>query len=147
FIRSETLPFLPRAATRTVSSASRSVADWITFSNSVSRWFKSVMVSPCLLAISCGYHAVKLRRGHPVCGQGPSFALYRIPGRRRLGGVGCESCLRLIDESLERCRFTYCEIGENLAVQFDLGLLQTVHKSGIGQAILARTGVDALNPQ
>ena len=39
------------------------------------------------------------------------------------------------------------EIGEDLAVDFDPGLVQAIDKSAIGQAEFTRRGVDALDPQ
>ena len=39
------------------------------------------------------------------------------------------------------------DIGKHLAVELDPGLLQPVDQPAIGEAILARRGVDALDPQ
>src|SRR4051794_37735063 len=39
------------------------------------------------------------------------------------------------------------DVGEHLAVELDLGELQTVHELAVGEALLARRGVDALDPQ
>ena len=39
------------------------------------------------------------------------------------------------------------EIGENLAVDLDAGLVEAVDETAIGQAVLADGGIDALDPQ
>src|SRR3546814_3870254 len=41
----------------------------------------------------------------------------------------------------------HCDIGQDLAIQFDTRKLQTVHELAIGQAFHAYGGVDALNPE
>src|SRR3546814_11524998 len=59
----------------------------------------------------------------------------------RQGSVG------LSNERLEGVAFMHCDIGQDLAIQFDTRKLQTVHELAIGQAFHAYGGVDALNPE
>src|SRR5690606_31007422 len=49
----------------------------------------------------------------------------------------CGECLRLMDR----------HVGKNLAVDLDTGLVQAVDEAAVGQAMLARRSVDALDPQ
>ena len=39
------------------------------------------------------------------------------------------------------------QIGQHLAVQFDAGTVKAVHELGVGEAVEARAGIDALNPK
>jgi hypothetical protein len=51
---------------------------------------------------------------------------------------------------LERLGLAHGEVGEDLAVDLDAGLAQAVHEArvaGVAQALLARGGVDAADPQ
>src|SRR5579871_5937456 len=66
-------------------------------------------------------------------------------GRRNAGSV--ERGAGLIDERLEGRRFPHREIGEHLAIDRDPGLAEAVDKSAVGEALLARRRVDALDPQ
>src|SRR5690606_404867 len=61
-------------------------------------------------------------------------------------GLG-QGGLRLLDQSLEALRLAHCDVGQNLAVQFDAGLVQTVDELAIGEAQFAAASVDALDPQ
>src|SRR3546814_552380 len=47
----------------------------------------------------------------------------------------------------EGVAFMHCDIGQDLAIQFDTRKLQTVHELAIGHAFHAYGGVDALNPE
>src|SRR5690606_19369798 len=74
----------------------------------------------------------------------------RFRGARRLIGrvsASAERPLGLSHHRLERRRLAHGEIGKHLAVELDAGLPQAVHELRIGQAVLARAGVDALDPQ
>src|SRR5690606_18897374 len=55
--------------------------------------------------------------------------------------------LCLADQSLEGLGLMDGEIGEHLAVHLDASLGEAVDKSRIGQAVLADTGVDTLDPE
>ena len=57
----------------------------------------------------------------------------------------CGLCL--LDESGEGGLIGHGEIGQDLAVHFDPGLVQAINKSAIGEAEFTRRGVDALDPQ
>ena len=50
------------------------------------------------------------------------------------------------DQPLKGFRLAHGDIGQNLAVQLDPGLLQAVDELAIGRAMNARGGVDALDP-
>src|SRR5271156_5138331 len=53
----------------------------------------------------------------------------------------------LVDDGLERGGVGPCDVGEDLAVDFDAGQFKAVHKSRISQAFEPGRGVDALDPQ
>ena len=53
----------------------------------------------------------------------------------------------LIGQRLETGGVRDGEIGQNLAVDVDPGLVETVDKSAVGQAVLAHGGIDALDPE
>src|SRR5262249_776877 len=52
-----------------------------------------------------------------------------------------------LDETLEGLRLVHGDIGELLAVDLDTGLLQPIDQPPIGEAVLARRRIDALDPQ
>ena len=54
---------------------------------------------------------------------------------------------RLIDERLEGVRFADGDVGQNLAVDLDAGLVQAVDEAAVGEAFFTHGGVDALDPQ
>src|SRR3546814_19785896 len=58
-----------------------------------------------------------------------------------------QGSLGLSNDRLEGVAFMHCDIGQDLAIQFDTRKLQTVHELAIGQAFHAYGGVDALNPE
>jgi len=70
----------------------------------------------------------------------------RGPGQNRKSCGGSESGLRLLDESGKGLWLAHGEIGQNLAVDLDTGLVEPVDKSGIGQPEIAGRGIDALDP-
>nr|CAI0340404.1 hypothetical protein SHINE37_44273 [Rhizobiaceae bacterium] len=51
------------------------------------------------------------------------------------------------DERAERCGLMDRHVGQNLAVDFDAGLVEAVDEAAIGQAVLADGSVDALDPE
>ena len=65
--------------------------------------------------------------------------------RRRPSGLG-ERRLCLGHDRLEGLGLARGEVGEHLAVELDPGALQAVDELRIGEARLARAGVDALDP-
>jgi hypothetical protein len=64
-------------------------------------------------------------------------------GRR----VGRESGLRGGDESRERGGLCDGEIGEDASVHLDAGQVEALDEAVVGEAVRARRGVDALDPQ
>jgi hypothetical protein len=54
---------------------------------------------------------------------------------------------RLIGKRLETRRILHRELGQHLAVDLDPGLVEAVDKSAVGQPVLARGRVDALDPE
>src|SRR5215813_12047920 len=129
------LPFLPRAATRAASSAARSAACSTAPSASLR------MVERSLISRSPNLDTKKgsLRSRLPLCFPYPSA----LCGAQTLleGGLG------LFDQGLKRCRLPHGEIGHDLAVDLDPGLEDAVHELRVGHAMLARGGVDALDPK
>ncbi len=67
------------------------------------------------------------------------------------GSIGeCRGLERGLGDAhdLGKCgRVLHREIGKHLAINFDAGLAQAINKLAVGQAVLARCGVDALNPE
>ena len=55
--------------------------------------------------------------------------------------------MRLIDDFLEGFRLADGEVGQDLAIEFDTGLLHPEHELGIGHAVLTHTGIDPLDPE
>src|SRR5690606_6058564 len=65
-----------------------------------------------------------------------------------VGFDGRGGCLRsLVDERLEACGIVDRDVGEDLAINLNAEVRQTVDKSAVSQAVLADGGVDALNPE
>src|SRR5688572_7785073 len=58
-----------------------------------------------------------------------------------------QSLLRLLRNGRKSRRFPDREIRQDLAVQLDPGALHAIDELRIGQSVLARTGIDALDPQ
>lgn len=61
--------------------------------------------------------------------------------------VPVPSLLDLVDDRLEGVGMVHGEVSEDLAVEGDAGLRQFAHQLTVRHAVLASTGVDALNPQ
>src|SRR5581483_7834494 len=61
--------------------------------------------------------------------------------------AGAEGGLGLCDERLQASRIVHRQVGEDLAIDHDAGLLDAADELRIGQPLFARTGVDALDPQ
>ncbi len=53
----------------------------------------------------------------------------------------------LFHEAGETCLVKDSHIGQNLAVQSDVGLLQAVHEHAVGHAVGAGAGIDTSDPQ
>src|SRR6185369_9371583 len=70
----------------------------------------------------------------------------RIPVCGKVSGL-LEGVLSLLDDRRESGGFPDRQIGKDLAVDLDPGALHAGDKLGIGQAVLAGTGIDALDPQ
>src|SRR5476649_1272141 len=133
FIRPVTLPFLPRAATRTASRAARSAALPTASSASLR------MVERSSISLS----NPNTKKGS-LWSRLPLLDCYlpRVTRERLLeGGLG------LIDQGLKRHRLPRGEIGHDLAVDLNAGLQDTVHELRVGHAVLADSSVDALDPQ
>src|SRR4029078_13500705 len=60
---------------------------------------------------------------------------------------GLKSGLRRLNESGESLWLPHGEIGQNLAVDLNTGLVEPVDKSGIGQPSFAGRGINPLDPQ
>src|SRR5690606_30884656 len=174
FIRSETRPFLPSAATRTASSESISAALAIAAVNSASSFSRlalSVIFSPAsdrsaktrfshatrrLRMQALGRHEgngvrTNISTGDPPHPRAWPAQRYAGPGRVTGSGLASQPLLQgglcLGNQSLEGLGLMDGEIGEHLAVHLDASLGEAVDKSRIGQAVLADTGVDTLDPE
>src|ERR1700749_1605959 len=64
-----------------------------------------------------------------------------------MGRSGCERALGLLDDRLERGRLVDREIRQNLAVDGDTRLRQTVDKAAVSQLERTHRGVQALDPE
>src|SRR5579883_24056 len=146
---SVTRPDLPSSATRKDSSASSDAAPSMSASACaicdssdcvIFRLCKKTKGSAAL----AGSPSIN-RRKCESCGHGGPQRDSRQPGRwrQRLREAG----FRLLRDRAERLEVVHGEIREHLAVDGDAGLLQAVHQPAVGQAELARRGVDAHDPQ
>src|SRR5262245_20094518 len=52
-----------------------------------------------------------------------------------------------LDQAFEGCGLVHGDVGQHLAVELDPGLLQAVDQPPVGESVLARRRVDALDPQ
>src|SRR6185295_4231579 len=97
-------------------------------------------LSVSLLGLVMGMAGAETKRAPVLRGGAPgSFWCRRPSGRQRLaGGVG---------KSAERVGIAHGDVGEDLAVDLDPGELEAVHERAVGEAVLARGGVDAGDPQ
>src|SRR5687767_7588792 len=66
---------------------------------------------------------------------------------RRCSGLLRQSPASLRDDRAESVAFVHRDIGQDLPVEIDARELQAVHELTIGQAFLADSGVDALDPE
>src|SRR6185312_2104910 len=135
FSRLEIEPVLPRAATRTASSAARSAAAPTWALSSASRVERSVMV----LVWSVSSDQQKALR------LGPEGSCKQAGPRTQ--GLSSQRGANLVGDGLERSRVGARDIGEDLAVHVDASHVQAVDKLRVGEAFQARRGVDALDPQ
>src|SRR4051812_19459234 len=133
-------PFLPRTSSSRASSAATSRVEPIAArvsSRSVSRsrvsWARSTSVLPCQ-ATESGALERRRRRG-PGGGRGRQPA---GPVSDALGEVG---------DLAERGRVADREVGQDLAVDLDVSLLQARDELPVGDPILAGRGVDADDPE
>src|SRR5260221_3808868 len=133
FISLVTWPFLPSTPTRTASRAARSAAACTAPSASLRILERSVILRS------------KTKKGSLWCQAPSSGSLGRTASAVQQSLL--EGCLGLIDQGLNRCRLAHGQIGHHLAVDFDAGLEDAVHELRIGQAMLARGGIDALDPK
>lgn len=61
--------------------------------------------------------------------------------------LGVQLLLGYVSQAVERADVVHGQVGKNLAVHFDAGLLQAEHEFAVGQAVQTRSGVDADDPQ
>src|SRR3990172_3234024 len=157
FRRSETMPFLPRAATRSASSAASSAAPALWPGRlrwSVARSGGRVVfiwLRPALTASLSTENRRKDKR-HPAGSRvrtgarfPPGHADRSDAGEISSGSAG--GALRLLDTRLERGRLADGKLGQDLAVDLDPGFAEAADKSAVGQTVQPDGGVDALDPQ
>src|SRR5688572_13904548 len=153
-------PFLPSTPMRACSMAARSPAAAMPASSSCSRACRSAFsATEVIRAKLHSLSSSALCRGpkHPlaparevrwVLGTSPRMTPLSVETAlsggllRLLDGLGS-----LLGQRLEALSVRDGEIGQNLAVDGDPGLVQTVDKSAVGHAVLAYSRVDALNPE
>src|SRR5229473_1748429 len=140
FIRPVTLPFFPSAATRATSRAARSAACCTAPSASL-----RIVERSSILRYSNRLRWAEHEKGS-LRSRLPLLDFLAVPphaARQSLleGGLG------LIDQGLKRGGLPHRQIGHDLAVDLDPGLQDAVHELRVGEAMLARRGVDALDPQ
>src|ERR1700756_2284577 len=58
-----------------------------------------------------------------------------------------QRALRRGSDRLKRFRLTDCDVRQHLAVEIEPRQLEAVHELRVGEAMLARTGIDPLDPQ
>lgn len=65
------------------------------------------------------------------------------------GGFSCygSGVLHLVHDCFESFGIVHGEVGENLAVDFDSGLVDESHKLAVGKILKTRSSVDTLNPE
>src|SRR5450432_815325 len=76
----------------------------------------------------------------------PPTILTGYCGGARSGRDG-QCSARLFREHRERSRIANGEIRENLAIDFDAGLLEPVHEHTVAHVVLMRRGIDADDPE
>src|SRR5690606_3579246 len=64
-----------------------------------------------------------------------------------LSASGREGALGLLGDLAEGGDVVHREVGQGLAVELDVGLLQAVHQTAVAQAVLTGRRVDAHDPQ
>src|SRR6185369_10630838 len=65
-----------------------------------------------------------------------------------VGRAGRRSAaLRRLDDLGKRAGVAHSEVGEDLAIQLDVGALQALDEPAVGKAVRADRGVDAHDPQ
>src|SRR4029453_13154155 len=88
---------------------------------------------------------------HPSRARAPASGTMRMHRRTQPASIAplclLECLLRLLGNGCKSRRFPDREIRQNLAVQLDPRALHTIDELRIGQTVLARTGVDALDPE
>src|SRR5690606_2546821 len=92
------------------------------------------------------------QRGSPnyryCLGKAAGLADSAFKSVRRLGVLEVlESLLCRCNQRTECIGFVDCDVGQNLAVDLDASLRQTVDETAIGQALLADSSIDALDPE
>src|SRR5512132_2003328 len=147
FISPVMRPFLPRSPMRMRSNASRSPAASMRADNSARRLStscigrESAMNFPVSVLYPRSPHPTPLPAGRArearSAGEGNAYSGH---GRaERVAGVPVQR--------REHLRFLHRQVGQDLAVDLDAGLGESVHEPRVGQAVQAGGGVDPLYPQ
>src|SRR5690606_9843652 len=126
--------FLPRAPTRTSSSAARSRAAAASLRSAACSRSTSVSTTASVLMVRDPSRQAK--RGHPA--PSASRECCRSTRERGLGPLGQAGKARLV---------VHRQIGQDLAVDLDARGLEAVNHLAVGEAHLARRRIDALNPE
>src|SRR6476620_7818860 len=136
------LPDLPSRPTRSASSASRSLAAWMSASARLVSSSISLM-SPGSCRCVAENKMGKDFRPSPSCvAVGAAFGrAYSLCWLRGEGGLG------LFGDLSKRSDVVHGDVGQGLAVQLDAGLQQAVHEAAVAHAVHAGGRIDADDPQ
>src|SRR5215471_14435195 len=150
-ISSDTCPFLPSVAMRTRSRAARSGAAAISAVSARSRVARSTVLvigDPALSLVPGIGSSTRLARDGRLR-RVRSLAIHGAPGITPGTALGRLLRVRggLVDESLEGRRVADGEVGQYLAVHGNAGKRKAADKSAVGDPMLARRRVDALDPK
>src|SRR5690625_5086480 len=153
------LPFFPRARTRSSSSAAKSAASSAVTSRSafsLSRSSMNFLPAEDQAGAAGSTRSTRKRPvegGTGVTGRGDgSLQDHRRRSGQRERSIACLSRLlqrglSLLDQARESCRLMHRQIRQNLAVDLDAGLVDSVHELGVGQAMLTGGRIDSLDPE
>ena len=83
------------------------------------------------------------RRGEAEAGSPKT----KTPLSRCFGFTHKNKLLQRLHDVLEHFRFVLSEVGENLTVDFDVGLQEGIDELGVGRAVHAGGGVDLDGPE
>src|SRR2546423_3326964 len=146
FSTSEIAPFLPSAATRTLSSAASSGPAATAPRILLASWSRSDFSSD--MGLLDGREVVTARSAcRQARGRCGAEAMPRHDRPRRGNGPSGQRSFRLAYDRLERRRLANGQIRQHLAIDYDPGLAEAVDKSAVGQVERAHCRIQTLDPE